>query len=64
MINNNELIILLNKYGIDGKKLIKNNPNVLIYGKYNQIKDILKLDYWKYEKFKLLLTPTIWQKYA
>ena len=41
MINNNELIILLNKYGIDGKKLIKNNPNVLIHGKYNEIERII-----------------------
>ena len=32
VINSGELINVLNDYGIDGEKLIKNNPNVLAYG--------------------------------
>lgn len=41
MITNNELVNLLEKYGIDGKKMIKNNPNVLIYGDYDNIEKII-----------------------
>ena len=41
MIGDITLINLLNKYGIDGKKLIVNNPNVLDYGNYEEIEEIL-----------------------
>ena len=42
MIGDLTLEKLLYKYGIDGKKLIKNNPNVLEYGEYDEIERILK----------------------
>ena len=42
MIGDITLIKLLNKYGIDGKKLIENNSNVLDYGNYEEIEEILK----------------------
>lgn len=41
MIKNKILIELLNKYEIDGEKLIKNNQNILEYGDYEEIKKIL-----------------------
>ena len=41
MIYSNELIELLNDYGINGKKLIENNPNVLAYAKKEEVIRIL-----------------------
>ena len=41
MINGNDLINLLNEYGVDGKKLIENNPNVLAYAKKENVIEIL-----------------------
>ena len=41
VINSGELINVLNDYGIDGEKLIKNNPNILAYGEKNNIIQIL-----------------------
>ena len=41
MIDSNDLILVLNDYGIDGEKLIKNNPNVLAYADKNNVIRIL-----------------------
>ena len=42
MIENKNLVLLLNRYGIDGNKLVKNNQNVLEYGEYDNIEKIIK----------------------
>jgi len=41
MINKFELVFLLRKYGINAGNLIDNNKNILKYGKYKNIEDIL-----------------------
>ena len=41
MVEYIELIKLLDIYGIDGKKLISNNNNVLNYGDYKEIEKII-----------------------
>ena len=41
MMEYNALVILLNKYGINGELLIKNNPKVLEYVEYNNAEEII-----------------------
>lgn len=41
MIGEDKLKEICNQYGIDYEKLVKNNSNVLRYGEYGEICDIL-----------------------
>ena len=42
MIGSYELNELLSKYGVDAKKVVSKNDNVLTYGEYQEIKNVLE----------------------
>ena len=42
MIGSYELGELLSKYGVDEKKVVRKNDNVLTYGEYQEIKNVLE----------------------
>ena len=42
MIGSYELDELLSKYGVDASKVVSKNDNVLTYGEYQEIKNVLE----------------------